>query len=56
MNDLIKSDGLLAIMTILLGLVSTVDNFWQKLLLIILAVGIVVLRAYLKSKEEWRNP
>lgn len=56
MSDLLKSDGLLAIMTVVLGLVSTVSTLWEKLLLITLAVGLVVLRAYLKSKEEWRNP
>jgi hypothetical protein len=55
MDEILKSDSLLAIMAIVLGLVSTVANFWEKLLLIVLAVGIVALRAYLKSKEEWRK-
>jgi hypothetical protein len=55
MNDLLKSDGLLAIMTIVIGLVSTVQTFWEKLVLIVLAVGIIALRSYLKSKEQWRK-
>jgi hypothetical protein len=55
MNDLFKSDGLLAIMTIVIGLVSTVQTFWEKLVLIVLAVGIIALRSYLKSKEQWRK-
>jgi hypothetical protein len=55
MEDILKSDSLLAIMAIVLGLVSTVSNFWEKIILIVVAVGIVALRAYLKSKEEWRK-
>lgn len=55
MNDLLKSDSLLAIMAVVLGLVSAFEMFWEKLILIILAVGIVALRSYLKSKEDWRK-
>jgi len=55
MNDLLKTDSLLAIMALALGLVSSVEEFWQKLVLIVFSVGMVVLRAYLKSKEKWRG-
>jgi hypothetical protein len=55
MNDLLKSDGLLAIAVIVVGLISTVTDFWQKLALIVLSVVIVALRTFLKSREEWRQ-
>ena len=53
--DILKSDTLLGIVVVLMGLVSTVDIFWQKIVLIVLAVAVVALRSYLKSKEEWRQ-
>lgn len=55
MQDLLKSDSLLAIVVMIVGLVSTVEIFWQKLVLIVLAIAVVALRSFLKSKEEWRN-
>jgi hypothetical protein len=55
MEELLKSDALLAVMAIVLGLVSTVELFWQKLVLIVLAVGIIALRTFFKSKENWRK-
>ena len=38
MNDLLKSDSLLAIMTVVIGMVSVTEVFWQKIILIVLAV------------------
>jgi cytochrome c biogenesis protein ResB len=55
MSDLLKSDSLLAIVTVLLGLVSVFEEFWYKIILIILAVGVVALRSWLKSKEDFRK-
>jgi len=55
MTDLLKSDSLLAIVVVLMGLVSTVEDFWQKIILIVLAIGVVALRSYQKSQEEWRK-
>lgn len=55
MNDLVKSDGLLAIVTLILGSVSVTEIFWEKITLIVLAILVIALRSYLKSKEDWRK-
>lgn len=55
MNDIMKSDGLLYVATITIGLVSTVDTLIEKVGVILLAVAILALRSYVKSKETWRQ-
>lgn len=52
MTDLLKTDSLLAVMAVVLGLVSTVDEFWQKLILILIAVAIIMLRSILKMRSK----
>lgn len=54
-NDILKTDALLAIMVMTLGLVSATEIFWQKLVLIVLCVLMVALRSFLKSQETWRK-
>lgn len=55
MSELLKSDTLLAIAMVAIGLVSAFEEFWYKVILIVLSVGVVALRSWLKSKEDWRK-
>ena len=55
MNETLKQDALLSIMVAIMGILSEVEIFWYKVVLIVLAIGCVALRYYLKSKEEFRK-
>lgn len=54
-NELLKSDGLLAVALLLVGMVGTVELFYEKLILIVLVMLVVGIRSFLKSRENWRK-
>jgi hypothetical protein len=51
-NNLIQTDAVLSLIILVTGLVSTVEDFNQKLILIGIALGMVLIRSYLKSKRK----
>jgi hypothetical protein len=51
MTDLLKSDAILALIILVTGLVSTVENFNEKLILIGIAFVMVMIRTYVKSRR-----
>lgn len=50
-NNLIQTDSVLALIVIVMGLISTVEDFNQKLILIGIALGMVLIRSYIKSRR-----